>query len=125
MSQQTGFNRAYGRNPYGGYDTVGGNEIVVLWAPGTLSALDGSQIVESRDIGGTGVFIPPVEGERVTLKSLEGRFIDEESGSEWNILGFAVDGPLKGKRMEPVVHGDHFWFSWAALRPDTKIFRAG
>jgi hypothetical protein len=106
------------------YDTVGGQEIVVLWAPGTVSALDGSNIADSRDVGGTGVFIPLVEGERVTLKSLEGRFFDEETGSEWNILGFAVDGPQEGKRMEPAIRGDHFWFSWAVFRPDTKIFRA-
>ncbi len=173
LSQNTGYNRPYGRNPYGGYDTiedtpflfdrkvderlkpvervvtvsvgesdaaypyleleqqsvvydtVGGKEIVVLWAPGTLSALDSSVIAESRDVGGAGVFVPLADGKRVTLKSMDGRFIDDETGSEWNVLGFAVAGPLEGKRMEPVVHGDHFWFSWAAFRPDTKVFRAG
>ena len=173
LSQNTGYNRPYGRNPYSGYDstedtpflfdrklderlkpvervvtvsvggsdtaypylelekqsvvydTVGDKEIVVVWAPGTLSALDSSLIAESRDVGGTGVFVPLADGKRVTLKSMDGRFIDEETGSEWNVLGFAVAGPLEGKRLEPVVHGDHFWFSWAAFRPDTKIFRAG
>ena len=173
LSQNTGFNRPYGRNPYSGYDsiedtpflfdrklderlkpvervvtvsvgesdvaypylelekqsvvydTVGGKEIVVLWAPGTVSAMDSSVIAESRDVGGTGVFVPLADEKRVTLKWMDGRFIDEETASEWNVLGFAVAGPLKGKRLEPVVHGDHFWFSWAAFRPDTKIFRAG
>ncbi len=173
LGQETGYSRSYGRNPYGGYDTiedtpflfdgeidgrlkpvarvvtvsvgvsdsaypylelaqqnvvhdtVGGKDIVVLWTPGTLSALDGTQIAESRDIGSTGVFVPVVEGQPITLQSLDGRFFDDQTGSEWNILGFALDGPLSGKRMEPVVHGDHFWFSWAAFRPDTKVFRAG
>jgi hypothetical protein len=24
--------------------------------------------------------------------------------------------------LTPVVHGDHFWFSWAAFKPDTIIY---
>ncbi|MDP9486091.1 MAG: DUF3179 domain-containing protein [Actinomycetota bacterium] len=31
-------------------------------------------------------------------------------------------GQLEGERLEPVVSIDHFWFSWAAFRPETRIY---
>jgi hypothetical protein len=38
------------------------------------------------------------------------------------VLGQAVAGPLAGTQLTPIVHGDHFWFSWAAFKPDTIIY---
>ena len=48
---------------------------------------------------------------------------DNETGSEWNILGQAVSGELAGSQLEPVVNVNHFWFSWAAFRPETRIYQ--
>ena len=50
------------------------------------------------------------------------RFVDAETGSVWNILGRAVKGPMAGEQLTPIVHANHFWFSWGAFRPDTKIY---
>ncbi|HWQ28797.1 MAG TPA: DUF3179 domain-containing protein, partial [Dehalococcoidia bacterium] len=170
LSQDTGFDRPYGRNPYVGYDrvdqnpflfegepdprllpmervvtvemngetvaypfsrleanpvvydTVGGTEIVVLFEPGAVSALDRSAITESRDVGSTGVFIPQARGRRLTLAPEDEGFVDRETGSRWNVLGLAVDGPLAGERLSPVAHGNHFWFAWAAFKPETRIW---
>jgi len=33
-----------------------------------------------------------------------------------------VRGPLAGKQLTPVVAVNHFWFSWAAFRPETRVF---
>jgi hypothetical protein len=103
LSRETGFQRAYGQNPYTGYDdvnrspflyqgpqtpgtlpavarvltvdlggeavaypydvlqkvrvvndTVGGTDVVVLWAAGTASALDDSSVAGGRDVGKRG-----------------------------------------------------------------------
>ena len=35
----------------------------------------------------------------------------------------AVDGELKGTHLDPVQHGNHFWFAWAVFRPDTKVIQ--
>ena len=43
------------------------------------------------------------------------------TGSRWNVLGQAVDGPLAGARLAPVEHLDTFWFAWAAFHPSTRI----
>jgi len=107
--------------------TVDGEKLVVLWAPGTASALDGPNIDESVDIGATGVFRPLVEGRQLTFArdgAEEAPIRDQETGSTWSIAGVAIDGELKGLRLEPVVHGDHFWFAWAAFSPETTIWTA-
>jgi len=103
-----------------------GAPVVVLWAPGTASALDGPNIDENADAGATGVFRPVAEGRDLTLArdgdGEDAPIRDAETGSTWSITGLAIDGPLAGAQMAPVVHGDHFWFAWAAFAPDTTIW---
>jgi hypothetical protein len=108
--------------------TVAGDTIVVFWTPGTASALDRPNIDEGQDIGATGVFEPVIDGRELTFARVDvedGRIQDLETGSTWSIAGVATEGPLAGSRLEPVVHGDHFWFAWAAFSPETTIWTAG
>jgi len=49
--------------------------------------------------------------------------VDNETGSVWSIQGEAVEGPLAGKKLTPVVHTNSFWFAVAAFKPDTKIYQ--
>ncbi|MBA2363418.1 MAG: DUF3179 domain-containing protein [Chloroflexia bacterium] len=106
-------------------DSVGGQPIVVVYQPGTASALDASSIAASRDVGAAGVYRPEVDGRRLTFSWQESGFVDAETGSRWTVLGRAIDGPLAGKALEPVVHANHFWFAWAAFKPDTRIYGSG
>jgi hypothetical protein len=170
LSRETGFSRAYGRNPYEGYDSIGSNpflfqgptdgrleavervvtvslagadvaypltilsevgvindsqsgqDVVVFHKDGTSSALGAGDIASAEDVGATGVFDPNLDGQKLTFRKDGERILDEETGSSWNILGQAIEGPLAGEELSPVVHGDHFWFSWAAFKPDTIIF---
>ena len=109
-----------------------GRAIVVLWAPGTASFLDSAWVYDSADVGATGVFETTVDGQELTFSRVESgvdapdgaHFVDDQTGSRWTIAGHAVDGPLEGTRLTPVVHGDHFWFSWAAFAPETTIWTA-
>jgi len=103
--------------------SVGGTDIVVFFKPGTKSALDNLLIGESDEIGASGVFESTVDGTKLTFRSEGDAFIDNESGSSWNILGKAVKGPMAGVVLTPIVHGDHFWFAWGAFNPDTEIYR--
>jgi hypothetical protein len=107
--------------------TIAGEDIVVVWAPGTASALDGPAIDDSRDVGATGAFKATLDGQRLTFfrDGGEDRPIrDRETGSTWSLAGIATAGKLAGSRLEPVVHGDHFWFAWAAFSPQTTIWSA-
>ena len=175
LSRDTGNERAYGRNPYPGYDNAnerpflfageidgrlapkervvtidrGGitiaiplaaleaagvieiatapEPVVAFWAPGTASALDAAAIDAGRDAGATGVFVPIADGQRLTFSRTGGRdgaITDAETGSTWAVTGQATSGPLAGSQLESVVHGDHFWFAWAAFQPETEIWSA-
>ena len=170
LSQDTGFVRTYGQNPYVGYDdinsspflfrgeadgrlapmervvtvelggetvaypfsalesekviadSVGGEAIVVFFKAGTASALDGLKIRNSKDIGTGAVFIPEIDGVALSFGVDGELFVDEQTGSSWNILGKAVSGPLEGKQLTQVVAGNDFWFAWAAFQPETTVW---
>jgi thiol-disulfide isomerase/thioredoxin len=58
----------------------------------------------------------------LTFALEDGRIVDQETGSEWNIFGEAVAGSLEGRQLESVVSVNHFWFSWAAFQPETRVY---
>jgi len=173
LSRDTGFNRAYGQNPYTGYDnvnsrpflydgpatleilprmarvltvdlngdtvayphavlqevrivndTVGGVPLVVLWAPGTASALDAGTVAGGDDVGAVTSFSRELDGRTLAFVLDGDRIVDEQTGSEWDVLGRAVGGPKAGSQLAPVVSINHFWFSWAASRPETRVYSA-
>ena len=103
--------------------SLNGQDLVVFFVPGTRSALDRSSIRDSRNVGATGVFDPNLDGRTLTFRAEGGNLVDNETGSVWNILGEAVEGPLTGKALTPIAHANHFWFAWAAFKPDTIIYQ--
>ena len=103
--------------------TVGETGIVVFYKPGTVSALDKGLIRNSRDVGATAVYKSDLNGQSLSFQPSAKGFADDQTGSEWNILGEAVEGPLAGSRLERIASADHFWFAWAAFKPDTIIYQ--
>ena len=104
-------------------DAPGGVDLVIWHVPGTSSALDAATIAQGEDVGATGVFDPVLDGRKLSFRFEDSAFVDEETGSTWNVLGQAIDGPLAGERLTPIVHGNHFWFAWAAFKPDTIVYQ--
>ena len=104
---------------------IGGEPIVAFWQSGAVSALDDVFIVGSRNVGSAGAFIPMLDGERLAFEARDGAIVDVGTGSTWNVLGQAVDGPLAGSQLEAVVSGSHFWFAWAVFKPETRVILAG
>ena len=102
-------------------DSVNGQDVVVFYAGGTLSAFAGRGFSENRTVGSSAVYDPRVDGRKLTFKVESDIIVDEETGSKWDILGRAVEGPLAGSQLEPVLHANHFWFSWAAFNPETEV----
>ncbi len=172
LSRNTGFTRAYGTNPYIGYDRadsppflyqgaldgrlppkarvvtlagdpplaipfdlmaeqhvvheeVEGRGVVAFWQAGTRSALDGRRIAESADVGAVGVFFTDVDGRSLNFWWSGDAILDRETNSTWNVLGVAESGPLAGTELQPALHTETLWFSWAAFRPDTRVVEVG
>ncbi|MES0340126.1 MAG: DUF3179 domain-containing protein [Anaerolineales bacterium] len=101
-------------------DEIEGEPIVIIWQAGTVSAFGNN----GPDTGSTGVFSRDVERQTLTFVAKTDGFEDEETGTRWNLLGHAVAGPLEGAQLERIVSGEHFWFSWAAFKPETEVWSA-
>lgn len=104
-------------------EAMEGTPFAVFWSPGAASALDRAEIASGRDVGQTAVYDRRVRSRVLTFRAVRGGFRDRETGSGWTLAGRAVDGPLKGQRLRPVPHGNHFWFAWIVFRPETEVWR--
>lgn len=91
--------------------TWAGEDVVLLWADVPT---------------GGGVFRPfhPVTGERLEfVPTSQDGIQDTTTGSRWSITGEAIDGPLLGEQLEPVVEGYvAYWGAWAAFHPNTRLW---
>jgi len=103
-------------------EKIGELPVVLFWKSGTASALDSSSIADGRDIGTTGVFSATIGDQVLTFIAQEdGPFLDQETGSTWDIFGDAIEGPMSGSSLVPIPHHDTFWFAWAAFVPDGEL----
>ena len=103
---------------------IDGTDVVVFYEPETLSPFkDSDPEASDRSVGAAGVFSPHLNGQKLTFKLTDdGNIVDEETGTRWNLLGQAIEGPLTGQRLEPLLHADHFWFAWLAFHPTTQTY---
>jgi hypothetical protein len=101
--------------------TLVDRDLVVWVKPGTASSLDAGSVADGRDVGATGVFLRDLDGQQLTFEADGDGFRDAETGSSWDVLGNATDGPLAGSNLEGYPHVDTFWFAWIAFLPDTEV----
>jgi hypothetical protein len=91
-----------------------------ILGPSTGSSLRGALgselVVSGRDVGSAPLFFP-VDGETFTLTVDLGGFVDDQTGSGWEITGTAVSGDLAGTSPEPIQHLDTF-------QPETDLIEA-
>jgi hypothetical protein len=81
--------------------------------------------------GGDGIsvraFDRRIDGKEVELVTRFGsspaRFVDAETGSEFDIAGVGVSGPLAGTRLERIPSTTEFWFDWQLRHPDTLVHK--
>ncbi len=104
-------------------DEIAGTSLVVFHSDGAASALDAARIASSHEAGSTGVFDRRLDGRLLEFRYSDGAFHDQQTGSVWDIAGHAIQGPLKGKQLRRIVHGDYFAFAWLVFKPQTEIFR--
>jgi hypothetical protein len=112
-------------------DTVGDEAIVIIWQAGTVSPLDSTTTSSGRYVGTAAAFsrhlnpstVLGQSGQILSFAFSDGKIIDDQTKSEWNVLGQAIAGELKGEQLTPIISINHFWFSWAAFKPETRIYQ--
>jgi hypothetical protein len=80
-------------------------------------------VAGGRDVGTAVAYSRLLDGNVLEF-TFDGENIhDKQTGSTWNVLGQAIEGELKGKQLTSLVSINHFWFSWAAFRPATRVYQ--
>lgn len=104
-------------------DTVSDWNVVAFWQSGATSALDRASIDESKDVGMAALYSRDLGEQTLTFSQTDdGRIVDEQTGSVWNVFGTAIEGELAGQQLQQVLAFPHFWFAWAAFRPETLLY---
>jgi hypothetical protein len=89
-------------------DVQGTRDIVVFWSTEAETAV---------------AFTPSVNGQALTFEARDGGYFDVENGSEWNLQGQAISGPLEGSALSLVPEAFiSFWFAWSTFHPNTGIY---
>lgn len=91
-------------------EAVGGTDIVVFFDRASQAAAGFKRRLDGRVLH----FVPAKDSKAVA--------VDEATRSRWRIDGKAVDGPLRGSRLEPLKFHTGAWYSWAAYFPDTSVY---
>ena len=88
-------------------------------------------VVYDRDIGTGVTFYREVDGRTLTFESRgpadDGpalRLTDVETGSDWDVAGRAIQGPLKGKSLRVVTSFVTEWYAWVRYHPETEAYRS-
>ncbi|MEE9198666.1 MAG: hypothetical protein V3U26_02590, partial [Dehalococcoidia bacterium] len=63
-----------------------------------------------------------LSGRSLTFQLREGDYVDDETGSTWNLAGQAVAGELEGESLEPVPTLFSFWFTAVTIHPGIELY---
>ena len=106
--------------PFGELDEMG--EVAVVRGSTSRGSI---VVVWERSREGAMAFRPELNGAPVTLRAVDGKVVDVETGSEWRMDGRAISGPLEGQSLAPIEEAFvSFWFAWHAFCPDTDLWSA-
>ena len=75
------------------------------------------------------IFRRSLEGKNLSFTRAQGAeknglfIVDDATRSRWDgLTGRAIQGPLKGKKLQPVPVTPSFWFGWVDHYPTTELF---
>lgn len=97
-----------------------------------LSTLSPQKPILDR-VGATRVFIAMAQDKKsvrvfdaseqeLYAKAGSDKFVDSNTGSEWDFTGAAVNGPLAGKKLKEIQWLKDYWFDWKNYHPDTHVY---
>lgn len=84
--------------------------------------LDGESIVVFTGPTGSAVYHTDIDGQAVDFETRDSRSVDPSSGSQWNLAGAAIGGPLADTQLSPVPSKTTFWFALITAEPDVSLW---
>ena len=96
-------------------DELGGEPLLVVFHEDSQTALPYSRRVDGRTLA----------FYQIDPSGLLPEFRDVETGTTWDLLGRAVEGPLEGEQLVQLPAYNSMWFAWSTYWPESTIWRAG
>ena len=80
-------------------------------------------VVADAETKATYVYLRTVGGRELEFALRDGRIVDRETGSTWDIaIGLAVDGPLKGKLLKQIPYMTAYDWAWLDFYPHSDLY---
>jgi hypothetical protein len=125
LSRETGYSRPYGRNPYTGYDDINSSPFLYK-GPQTPGTLPPMARVLTVDTGQQAIAYPYTVLQEVHV-------VNDTIGEDREIVVIWETGTASALDAGTVAGGkdvgttaasvNHFWFSWAAFKPETRVYQ--
>lgn len=117
LTEQTGFNRDYSKNPYPGYDL----SPAIYFPVGANDArFHPKEMVIGLEVDGKFKAYPFSEFEKLGKKEFEDTFQGKTFTISYNAK--AKSAVINDADNNPVPAVTNFWFAWYAFHPDTEVF---
>ncbi len=88
-------------------DTISGHDVVVF----------------SMESGPSGAaYLPFIDGQQLTFQFKQNHYVDDQTGSTWNLAGHSTAGSLEGQTLEPLPSLFTFWFTAVAAFPQIDLY---
>ncbi len=91
-------------------DIVNGREVIIVGNSNKNFIVSFYPKIED----GTNLVLSVVDEENVIL--------EDNLGNKWDVFGYAVSGPAKGKNLKGTESFMGYWFSWGAFYPNSEIY---
>jgi hypothetical protein len=75
----------------------------------------------------TRAYDPILEGQttlQFEYNAKNNTLVDEQTSSQWNFDGMAIDGQMKGRQLIRLPFDQGFWFEWIAFHPTTGLYNS-
>jgi len=99
-------------------DELAGSPLLVLYDRENSTA-----IAYSRQVDGQTLRFYSTEIDSTANTALPISMRDEETGTQWNMVGLAVSGPLTGKQLQQLPAYNAMYFAWSAYWPETSLWQ--
>lgn len=67
-------------------------------------------------------YSPVVDSQTLTFTYSNGTFVDDQTGTTWNLAGKALSGDLAGTQLEPLPSRSTLWFALIATFPELSLY---
>jgi hypothetical protein len=88
-------------------DTISGHDVVVFGLESGPSAA---------------AYLAFIDGQRLTFRFTQSHYVDDQTGSTWNLAGEATAGSLEGATLKPLPSLFTFWFTAVVAFPQIDLY---